>query len=698
MKKRIFSLFIALALIFSGSACSGSKNTEIVCSECEKVIAEDSKFCSFCGALVDASKEEESTTGSLDIENDIKFIKKIFSCGEIETLAMKYPKDITSYEDLTIGGSFANINGLYEIVLLDNGDILRVIFRWEESEGNVSEKELADIIENTLNNDSELELSYYAEKELWFEFTNEDEEIETSGSIYKWEEVCLNAYLPEPKSKYGVVQTNSPDDLYMIVEGISYKAFETYVNECVQFGYNIDAADSNGEYEAFSADNGRLSVEYFSYDKAMHISLEILVNGTFRWHELYFAGLLPVPNSKTGNVHNNNDARCDLYIGGISKTDFIDYLEECKKYGFVNDSLEYEEYYFATNPDGYELTIEYYGCDVIYIEVYDPRWEERDGTPPKAIYTPEDKSASNKHSSINNAKDVPIEIVAQKSKGTEYGYSYAAFTVKNVSGANIHTLTLNIKILDENQTVISTTHPQEGVVIADGESIIIEAMAEESAYSMKLDGYSFYIGEGFEGDYIQGHFDKTEEVILDVNQSDETSLTNDAPQNSEPENKDNDDAKLNEFIDGDCFVYTPRDFMKQFDSADKSAKGYNYVYARQNDAADLFYELADIENGYETIGMVSFVDDEDSTLSIDDDYSENIINTINILVEDIDNVPTVLVSAICAADTSLDYSAAYNLGLNVAEEAGTAKGYDCNGINYVIATDGEYYYIIISII
>lgn len=102
MKKRIFSLFIALAMTFSVSAYSDSGSTDIVCAECKKVIAEDSKFCSFCGALVDTSTEEECTTDTLDIENDIKFIKKIFSCKEIETLAMTYPKDITSYEDLIL--------------------------------------------------------------------------------------------------------------------------------------------------------------------------------------------------------------------------------------------------------------------------------------------------------------------------------------------------------------------------------------------------------------------------------------------------------------------------------------------------------------------------------------------------------------------------------------------------------------------
>lgn len=121
------------------------------------------------------------------------------------------------------------------------------------------------------------------------------------------------------------------------------------------------------------------------------------------------------------------------------------------------------------------------------------------------VPTSEDKGKNTK---------IPIEIVSQEATKTEYGYSHANFTVKNISGNDINTLTLNIKIFDKNKTVIKTTHPQEGVVIADGESIIFDAMAEEGAYSMKLDGYSYYKGTDFESDYIQGHFFDTEEVIL----------------------------------------------------------------------------------------------------------------------------------------------------------------------------------------
>lgn len=256
------------------------------------------------------------------------------------------------------------------------------------------------------------------------EKVSDKEENEDDSRIYEWDEVCLNSYLPKPESKYGVVQTNSPEDLYMIVEDTSFKEYESYVDTCIDFGYDIDVTDSNGEYEAFSGEKGRLSVEYFSYDKAMHISLEILVSGTYRWHELYFAGLLPAPESKAGDVHNNNDARCDLYVGNISKDGFADYVDKCKKKGFNADSLEYDEYFFAKHAEGYELTVEYYGCDVIYIEIYDPYWEERealsDGS--KADDRPQNTAATVNELELENdlkfVKEIfscgDIEVLAEK--------------------------------------------------------------------------------------------------------------------------------------------------------------------------------------------------------------------------------------------------------------------------------------------
>lgn len=173
--------------------------------------------------------------------------------------------------------------------------------------------------------------------------------------------------------------------------------------------------------------------------------------------------------------------------------------------------------------------------------------------------------------------------------------------------------------------------------------------------------------------------------------SDNTDTTDSSHPNNDP---------IESFISNGHFTFSARSFIKLFDDADKEAKGYNYTYMRMNGETSLFYELAEISGGYEKVrsaGMISFVKEVDTTLSIEDDYTENIITKINVLVEDVDDVPPILVGCMCAVDPALDFTIAYNLGMDVVETAGTEEGYVHNGIKYVVIADGEYYYIIISI-
>lgn len=159
-----------------------------------------------------------------------------------------------------------------------------------------------------------------------------------------------------------------------------------------------------------------------------------------------------------------------------------------------------------------------------------------------------------------------------------------------------------------------------------------------------------------------------------------------------------DDAQ-EEFIKNGCFTYTARSFMERFDEAYNNVDEYNYMYMRANGDA-LYYELVEgaTYDDIRTVGMVGFSKLDDNDLSADDDYAENIIHTVNVLVEDVDDAPMILVGCMCAADPSLNFTTAYSIGQDVVECAGTYDGYTHNGINYLIVTDDEYYYIIISVV
>ena len=226
----------------------------------------------------------------------------------------------------------------------------------------------------------------------------------------------------------------------------------------------------------------------------------------------------------------------------------------------------------------------------------------------------------------------------------------------------------------------------------------LDSALGKGSYSEKYDAYSW------ESDMYNMQIDywPHEGVYFFL----ESPSTDSSEQGSESNDNDtdsslgNDDEAEETFISNGHFTFTPRSFIKRFDEADKSANGYNYTYMRMNGETSLFYELAEISGGYSnvrSVGLISFVKNVDTTLLIEEDFTESIITKINVLVENADDVPPILVSCMCAVDPSLNYTTAFNLGMNAAEKAGTTAGYTHNEVNYVILADGEYYYIIISI-
>lgn len=222
----------------------------------------------------------------------------------------------------------------------------------------------------------------------------------------------------------------------------------------------------------------------------------------------------------------------------------------------------------------------------------------------------------------------------------------------------------------------------------------LDAVLGQNSYSQKYDTYTWESEEY----KLRIEYHPHEGVYFCLNVP---PVIDSTESGSNDDSAENDDGETDTtFISNGHFTFTPRSFIKRFDEADKSANGYNYTYMRMNGETSLFYELAEISGGYSnvrSVGLISFVKNVDTTLSIEEDYTENIITKINVLVEDADDVPPILVSCMCAVDPSLNFTTAFNLGIDAAEKAGTTSGYTHNEVNYVIFADGEYYYIVISV-
>lgn len=105
-----------------------------------------------------------------------------------------------------------------------------------------------------------------------------------------------------------------------------------------------------------------------------------------------------------------------------------------------------------------------------------------------------------------------LKVIAAEVDSIEYGWCNFHFVIENCSDESIHTVSLNISLLDDNGNIVSTTYPQIPSTIKPGQSAAIDTCIEEGkAYSAVVDGYSYYNGNN---EYISGQIGECEELVL----------------------------------------------------------------------------------------------------------------------------------------------------------------------------------------
>lgn len=105
-----------------------------------------------------------------------------------------------------------------------------------------------------------------------------------------------------------------------------------------------------------------------------------------------------------------------------------------------------------------------------------------------------------------------IEVESGKYLGISSGdYTEFYFKVRNTSDIAVHTISINIDILDENGDIVDTTHPQKPSILQPGQAIIIDAIVknDRGGVSAIVSSYSLYT---IDGDYAQGRISNSAKV------------------------------------------------------------------------------------------------------------------------------------------------------------------------------------------
>ena len=242
-----------------------------------------------------------------------------------------------------------------------------------------------------------------------------------------WDNYVLGNKLPEIKNKRGTEFYNSDSLLILYIEETTSKEYYQYIDDCKGKGYIIDIEKDDFGFRAFNEEGYELNLNYFDSMKELEIRLEVPAEyDEIKWPTIDIANMIPETSSKTGEILEKENNIYFVEIANTSKSDLEEYIASCKEKGF-DKNIDTEFYtYYAENEEGYRLTINYKGFNIITILVEEPQYE----------VTLTIKSIENK---IMNKYDVDISIDDEYFDTIEHGKK---MTFKAYLTKDYHTITL----------------------------------------------------------------------------------------------------------------------------------------------------------------------------------------------------------------------------------------------------------------
>ena len=192
---------------------------------------------------------------------------------------------------------------------------------------------------------------------------------------YAWSEVALADVLPAPESPYGEIVSNSKSYLLFQVNKITVIQYNNYVEACKEKGFTIDEEIADDFFFAYNEQGYELSLNYYNNDNKMRVSLSAGKKlGTLSWPNSGLAQIVPMPKSTVGEIEYDDEKRFEAYIGDTPIEEFNLYVDACLEKGFTVDSDKTDKHFFAKNADGYRLSVDYQGNNVILVSLDEPEY------------------------------------------------------------------------------------------------------------------------------------------------------------------------------------------------------------------------------------------------------------------------------------------------------------------------------------
>ena len=190
-----------------------------------------------------------------------------------------------------------------------------------------------------------------------------------------WAEIVLGDVIPEPRPLFGKITSNKDTYLSVYIYSIDHSGYDAYVNNCKREGFVIDADESKKAYCAYNTNGYKLSLNFDESTNQMHICIESAIEyGTLNWPSGIVEELVPMPKSRTGKLSQSGEIEFNAYISNMGIDDYKEYISACTLAGFDIDVNKTDKQFSASNADGYKLTVDYCGNNVIYISLEEPKY------------------------------------------------------------------------------------------------------------------------------------------------------------------------------------------------------------------------------------------------------------------------------------------------------------------------------------
>lgn len=196
--------------------------------------------------------------------------------------------------------------------------------------------------------------------------------VKKANATFNWPTSGMAALIPEPDSNKGEITYNDDDRFWAEVNNVSQEQYEAYIVACQEKGFVIESEKSSITYKAYNENGYCLELTQYRSSTELRIKITSPMEMTeIRWPSSDIAKSLPTPKSNIGNIYWENENGFVIYIGNTTPEDYAEYVNACMDNGFAIKYEKGDTYYRADNKDGYHISIEYRGFNIMFIRIDD---------------------------------------------------------------------------------------------------------------------------------------------------------------------------------------------------------------------------------------------------------------------------------------------------------------------------------------